>query len=140
MIELKQLKDTGCPNIIKDALNRASDEQLSGFMAVLGKKSSVLKSEEKIYQICHILISELSFLDDCVPHIASFKAKAIETFTSLYGQEYHSEKGTTYEYDNDRMMCDVGEVIQYRKVLRQATTGAVANSTPPPAEQGCEMM
>ena len=101
VVKLVELQASGNKDITKRALESAKDDELEAIKSLLSKNKSAVKSPEKIYQICYILNPEMETLDIAVGHIGAFKAKVVESFASLYGAEYHTEKGIAMEYDND---------------------------------------
>jgi hypothetical protein len=80
-----------------------------------------VKTEDKLIQCAHIMLEDLTTLDNVNIHANYMRSQIISHFLHVYGEEFSMERNGVTGYDNAKFHADVRGVVKYRLGIMRAT-------------------
>jgi hypothetical protein len=80
-----------------------------------------LKTEDKIIQCAHIMLEDLTILDNVIIHTNYMRSQIISHFLYAYGEAFSIDRKGVTGYDNAKFHADVRGVVKYRLGIMRAT-------------------
>ncbi len=135
-LDLKRMTDnittlvnnTSENEIIDTTLKNTSDNNLRELMEIFDPKRRI-RTEERLLQMSHILVTDLVLLDNAEQHLAYTRNILINTIINIFTNTFNYEKGGTMLFDNNGFLKKVEAEINYRKAVKDMTTARTSTST-----------
>ena len=80
-----------------------------------------LKTEDKIIQCAHIMLEDLTILDNVNIHANYMRSQIISHFLYAYGEAFSIDRKGVTGYDNAKFHADVRGVVKYRLGIMRGT-------------------
>jgi hypothetical protein len=80
-----------------------------------------LKTEDKIIQCAHIMLEDLTILDNVIVHTNYMRSQILSHFLYAYGEAFSLDRKGVASYDNAKFYDDVRGVVKYRIGIMRGT-------------------
>ena len=125
LVDHKAKAAAGEEGLLKNALDRLTDEQLTDVIEILSKRG---RTEDKLFQVAVVMMNDIQRLEVAANHCQKMKMQMVSSFFELYATEYSTEKGTSLVYKNEAFFAHVLATQNYRRGIRQTSSGSAGVS------------
>eukprot|EP00434_Breviolum_minutum_P044186 symbB.v1.2.039435.t1/scaffold6562.1/size23088/2 len=108
-------------NIIRQALELCSDQQLEKLWNIFENQKNHVITEDKVLATSEVISADVVLINQYRSHLKVLKLELVRLFSSAFARAYHKEQSSgTITFSCEKFMADITSVRGFRSGLRRS--------------------